>query len=369
MNGAPWGGSEELWYQTALCLAAHGGRVGCAVYEWPQKEDRLAALGKAGCEIFLLPLQKKKKGHPISKLREKIRYRKAHARAVEALPVQRYYTVVISQGGYELSMEVWQSFYQKLPRYVLLFHNFSEDDRFSPTRKQRLKNWIGKATLNLFAAGKAISVLQHQLSFDIPRAGVFYNPITFVPPLNSTPLPIADQEPVFSVFASLEVSRKAQDVLIGVLSSAKWKSRSWQLHLYGEGPDQKKLAQLIAVNGLTEKVFLLGHTTDVLGALRKTSLVLQLTRVDAMPLTVVEAMALGRPLVVTTVGDMPAWVTEDENGWLCQLQPDAIDAALEKAWNSKARWAQMGEASFRIFQRKFPQQPERRFLQQIGIGT
>ena len=37
MNGAAWGGSEELWFQTALYAANNGYKVGCAFYEWPQK--------------------------------------------------------------------------------------------------------------------------------------------------------------------------------------------------------------------------------------------------------------------------------------------------------------------------------------------
>jgi hypothetical protein len=48
MNGGAWGGSEELWYQTALYAAKHGYRVGCAFYEWPQKSSRIEQLQKAG---------------------------------------------------------------------------------------------------------------------------------------------------------------------------------------------------------------------------------------------------------------------------------------------------------------------------------
>ncbi|HYC29607.1 MAG TPA: hypothetical protein VEB42_12330, partial [Chitinophagaceae bacterium] len=55
MNGAPWGGSEELWYNTALYLAAKGTKVACAVYDWPSNETKLHRLEELGCKVYRLP--------------------------------------------------------------------------------------------------------------------------------------------------------------------------------------------------------------------------------------------------------------------------------------------------------------------------
>ena len=44
MNGAAWGGSEELWFKTALQAAKEGRKVACAVYDWPEKKAKMNVL-------------------------------------------------------------------------------------------------------------------------------------------------------------------------------------------------------------------------------------------------------------------------------------------------------------------------------------
>jgi glycosyltransferase involved in cell wall biosynthesis len=88
-----------------------------------------------------------------------------------------------------------------------------------------------------------------------------------------------------------------------------------------------------------------------------------------MPLTVVEAMAMSRALVVSDIGDMPQWVNHNVNGWVSSnATQQEIDTILEIAWNKKEQWKEMGEKSFEIFCRKFPASPEECFLQQLSIS-
>jgi len=93
---------------------------------------------------------------------------------------------------------------------------------------------------------------------------------------------------------------------------------------------------------------------------------LQITHIDAMPLTVVEAMAMAKPVVVSNIGDMPDWVQENINGWIA---PDAsienIDKVLEVAWRKRNDWNEMGRSSYDLFMKKFPVCIEEKFLQQI----
>ena len=110
-----------------------------------------------------------------------------------------------------------------------------------------------------------------------------------------------------------------------------------------------------------------GHTKDVKAALQNTHLLLQVTHIDAMPLAVIEAMSMGKPLAVSDIGDMPKWIEEDVNGWIsADASVELIDATLEKAWQNRERWKEMGEASYKIFKEKFPASPEAYFLNQVS---
>src|SRR5690349_5538387 len=51
-----WGGSEELWAQTALHLAVHGFPVSANVQRWSPPHPRILELVKQGVEIRFRPM-------------------------------------------------------------------------------------------------------------------------------------------------------------------------------------------------------------------------------------------------------------------------------------------------------------------------
>jgi glycosyltransferase involved in cell wall biosynthesis len=367
MNGAAWGGSEEIWYKTALYCVAGRWKVGCAAFEWKAKETQLTTLEKNGCHVYRIPNKGRSKKNIVEKVLYKFTKRQ-QVRFCRSLPFNEYDLVVVNLGGYEICTSQWRNFYTRLHKYALVFHNYNEDAIWSKDKATVLKGWIFNAKKNLFDAAKICSVLEKQLNTAIPNARVITNPITFSPPASPTPLsPLHESCYVFTMLAALDVSRKAQDNLITALSSLQWKERDWILYLYGEGHDRQKLDDLIRQMQLEDKVFLKGHTYNVQKVLEESHLVLQITHMDAMPISVVEAMAMSRPLVVSNIGDMPLWVHENENGWVSKDgSVEEINKALEKAWNKRNDWNKMGENSFSVFKERFPQSAEQYFLDQLN---
>ncbi len=53
MSGAPWGGSEELWSQTASRLRAGGHEAVASVCWWPRLSDKVVALQEQGSDLFV----------------------------------------------------------------------------------------------------------------------------------------------------------------------------------------------------------------------------------------------------------------------------------------------------------------------------
>ncbi len=368
MNGGFWGGSEELWYQSALFAAQNGYRVGCAFYEWPQKKERIEKLRSAGCEVYLFSNKGREKRTLLERLQYKVTKRRVRHYA-HRLPMHSYDLTVINLGYLEIVSHYWKSFFKRVTSYALLFHVHDENDVIKPNRKALLRKWLLQAKHNLFASARTRAFLEKELAMKVPRAGVLINPISFKPPEEKPSFPpLQNGNYQLVMLATLDTRRKAQDNLIQVLSAPKWKSRNWQLALYGGGEDTEKLQALVAATSLQDKVILKGHTKDVKGALQNAHLLLQMTHIDAMPLAVAEAMAMAKPLVVSDVGDMPEWVKEGENGWIsANATVEGIDETLEKAWQSREQWAARGEASFRIFKEKFPAVPEAYFLKQLGL--
>ena len=369
MNGAAWGGSEEIWYKAALLSAKKGLRVGCAVYYWKGKEKKMSELLAAGCKIHYLPNKGRLKRNLVEKIQYKYTKKIAIRKCIKSLPVNNYDLVVVNQGYFEVTMTVWKNFLNRLGRYALVFHNYSEQEVFKTEKAAILQKWMDRALMNLYDSSRIQEVLETKLGRAFTNSEVIYNPITFEAPTSNVDFPpLENGNYTIVMLAALDTGRKAQDVLISALSSSKWKQRNWTLHLYGEGMDKKSLQDLIIEKGMAGKVYLRGHSENVKTVLQNSHLVLQVTHIDSMPVSVIEAMSMSRPVVVSKIGDMPKWVREGVNGWISPCAScKQIDETLEKAWQQKENWEEMGKNSFKIFKEKFPSSPEEHFLKLISF--
>jgi glycosyltransferase involved in cell wall biosynthesis len=364
MNGAAWGGSEPLWASAAALLAREGHQVICAAFDWPGKRERLRPIESAGGRVHLLPNWGRPKRTPVERIAHEALARPAVRLALRALPIGRVDHVVLSQGTWDDAVSgPYRSACRRARGYTLVSHNYSEEA--PPRRPRMLAGLVAGARANLFAADRARAVLSLALGIEVPRAAVVFNPLSFDPPEQPPPLPRTG--PVrFAVMAALDLSRKAQDVLVEALAAPGWAPRDWRLDLYGGGPDRERLAALVRARGLEQRVTLRGHVSDVAGALSTAHVLVQATHRDAMPIAVHEAMALGRPCLVSRIGDMPDWITEGRTGWVC----DRVDLAelgrgLERAWAARERWSEMGKLARQEFGTRFPRDPASAFAERL----
>ena len=365
MNGAAWGGSEELWYQTALYCATKGFEVGVCCFEWQEKKNKLKKLEETGCILYLLPGKEETKKQGLfssSRLN----------RNISSIPLEDFDIVIVNQGGWkDVAYSPFSKLYSRLKKYVLLFHNYNHYEKLSSTRKNTLRQWLDHAHKNLGATLKIFEGLEKIYGISVPRQQKLFNPLTIsMPGIMEKYPPLKNGYYQFSVLAALDIERKAQDVLIRAFADPAWKERKVQLHFYGEGKDKAALEKLLKEMNAEKNIFIHGNAPDYVSALRNSHVVLQITHIDAMPITVLEAMAMAKPLVVSNVGDMPLWITEKRNGWICpHVTKATILQTLEKLWEARDKWAQMGMQSFLKFKEDFPAKPVEYFLEQTGIIT
>lgn len=353
LNGDAWGGSEVFWFTMALALAKQGNAVTVAWLDWPERTAKNQQLLDAGCTVLPLP-NYRFANNPLQKIWRK---KKAAAILKKNILAKKYRQVVISQSGFEdVTHSPFSAIQGLMSHYILLYHNYNLQQRLSAARRANLQKWTEGATLNLGASQQIFNAMPAMAGFEMANTAILYNPISFEPPTAPTAWPdLSNGNWVFTVLGQLDCKRKAQDVLVNTLAQPKWQQRNWELWLYGEGSDRGLLENLIQTNQLQNKIFLRGHTSNPKEVLAQSHLLLQLTHIDAMPIAVVEAMSMGRPCLVTNVGDMPQWVTDGFNGWVADAATMAdIDAILEKAWQLQDKWPQMGERAFATFAQKYP---------------
>ncbi|HJS53644.1 MAG TPA: glycosyltransferase [Chitinophagaceae bacterium] len=362
MNSTAWGGSEEIWYKSALHLAGRNQNVGVCCFNWKGKEEKLHQLQNAGCKLYLLPGKSETKS-----LWGKYKVNEA----LYSIPFSDYKKAIVNQGGWkDVAHGPFKKLYKKLPPYILIFHNYDTLEKLHGKKKKSLHNWVEKAEKNIGDAGRIFSVIKNTCNLDIPRNHVLFNPVTIQLPGSQTPFTSpAENRLELTVLAELDIKRKAQDVLIQTLSAEKWKNRNFKLNIYGTGKDKQILEKLVTDTGLSSKVFLNGFTKEVKKVLTDSHVLLQLTHIDAMPISVTEGLAMSRAVVASDVGDMPLWINEGVNGWIAgKVCVEEIDRVLENVWQNRGRLEEMGKESYRIFRQKYPGHPVEYFLDLAGIS-
>ncbi|WP_329743197.1 TIGR03088 family PEP-CTERM/XrtA system glycosyltransferase [Dyella sp. A6] len=118
-----------------------------------------------------------------------------------------------------------------------------------------------------------------------------------------------------------------------------------RLVIAGDGPQRAVLEQQIVELGLTESVHLLGNRDDVPELLAECDLFVLSSMAEGMPLTLLEAMAAGLPVVTTRVGDTASMVEADRTGVLVPPgDPQALAEAMRMYAIDEPLRRQHGEA-------------------------
>jgi glycosyltransferase involved in cell wall biosynthesis len=114
---------------------------------------------------------------------------------------------------------------------------------------------------------------------------------------------------------------------VGLVRALSLADVPYRAAIVGEGPDRPVIEQAIRAHALAEHVELLGERDDVAGQLAQSDVFVLASRSEGLPLSVLEAMAAGLPVVASAVGGVPELVVSGETGLL--VPPGDIDALAD----------------------------------------
>ena len=131
------------------------------------------------------------------------------------------------------------------------------------------------------------------------------------------------------------------------------KDASIRLLVAGDGPERPRLEALAAELHLGDRVSFLGHTTDVPAVLSRCGAFALSSDTEQMPLSVLEAMASGLPVVATDVGDVRAMLAEENAPFVVPPDDAALAACLTELAGDPALRARLGAANRSKAERDF----------------
>lgn len=167
-----------------------------------------------------------------------------------------------------------------------------------------------------------------------------------------TPIPNA---PALACVARL-AEQKGLPTLIEAAGLLRARGVDFQLTIIGDGPLRGEIESLIARSNLTESVRLAGWqgSAEVRALIEQSRALVLPSYAEGLPVVIMEALALGRPVVSTWVAGIPELVEPGQTGWLVPPgDTEALARAIEQVLRaSPETLAEMGrKGAVRVNQR------------------
>ena len=108
--------------------------------------------------------------------------------------------------------------------------------------------------------------------------------------------------------------------MIEIAKAVKEETKHIKFHLAGEGPERSKLQAIIQQYNLNETFVLKGHVENMPPFYRSLDLYLNTSVHEGIPMSILEAMAHGLPVVAPDVGGIGEVVDNGEDGCLIDIR-------------------------------------------------
>ncbi len=362
----PWGGSEVLWTRAAQVLAGRGHRVTASVRRWSPRHRGIETLRQAG-----VVLHERERVPVVMSRMEKAwtMWRNGFVREFAdnrwmVLNEARPDLVVISLGNH--LDEPFLQYAERLQRmqvpYVVvvqLVHPFAD---VTDEQAGRFIQAYAGARQVVFVSAQNKAVLSRQLGHIFTNAVEVPNPIDVERLAAPLPYPSTADGFRLAMVGALTPFHKGQDLVLEVLAQEKWRQRPLFVDLYGEGRARGIIERNIQLLGI-ERVRLCGFEPDKRAIWGAHHAALFASRMEGLSLALLEAMACGRPVFATAVGDAQRFIREGVNGFLATPgDAQALDEALERAWAQRMDWEGMGGEAFVTFARLQSEDPVQRIV-------
>lgn len=359
-SNATWGGSEELWSRTAEALASGGHTVAVRINWRDRSEPNLRRLRDLGCKISggWLPDNLPGTRHPlmagvVNRLRrvgQTCRFR------LFLTLFRRQDLIVISQGKNNDGLSLAGICRDMGLPYVLIAQKATEMYWPTDTELPGLRAAYAGAVRCFFVSHHNLRLTEEQLGMPLPHGSVVRNPF-LVPWQWKSDWPDSTSGFHLACVGRLEPSEKGQDLLLRVLARPKWRERPLKVTFYGGGPQRDSLERMARFLGVTSVSFG-GFVRDIVSVWQAHHGLVLPSRCEGLPLAVVEAMLCGRPPILTAVAGNPEVVEDGRTGFLASAPTeDALDAALESAWQRRSEWQAIGAAAAAAIRELVPADP------------
>lgn len=235
--------------------------------------------------------------------------------------------------------DFWSMWYYTLPKLRSCFMK-----RYKEDVERKLLGGVNKFG---FVADLPRKIFCSKYNWDENKSFFVYNGIEYRP-YNLRPIP----DKVRIICVGTLNSRKNQ---IGILNAIGYLSDEEQqrieVTLVGGGPDRELLEEKSML--LKCKVTFTGTTHEVDKYLKQANVFCLFSKAEGLPISIVEAMRTGLPVIGSKVAGIPEQIIDGKSGYVVELDEHTLAEKLHYIINHKEQLPQMGEASYNLFEKHF----------------
>jgi glycosyltransferase involved in cell wall biosynthesis len=253
----------------------------------------------------------------------------------------------------------------KLARIRVILFNVNNLANLQTGFTDRLKDRYIAHNVNLFITASKAAKLQLVKNRNFNPAKIINIPNTIPVDFNNITKKNAlrrefniDNDSLIIGSVGLLTKRKGHQVLIeaiNIIESSKKIDKKFFVFIFGEGEERNNIASQISKSNLQDKIYLPGYQSNIGNLINDFDIfILPSINQEDFPYVILEAMALGKPIIGTKVAGVPEQVEDYYNGFLVNPNDHVQMAeAICKMINDENKIYVMGQNSRDRFNKLF----------------
>lgn len=348
----PWGGPDKRWTAMAEAARQRGDSVLLALAPRTADHPRVRALVADGAELWLRPRQSAYLGR-LDEMRRKVPGLRGRFLETKLAKFRPDVVFLLQGGSYDILLEYHLIAWLVANRIPYLL-SCSLSMPMAPLEARHMdaiKLAFGCASAVLFMSSANLRLAEEFLGAPLPQAEIVQNPLDFDLAGTVIGSPPPHARPRLGFIGRIDIEHKGLDLLLEALGNIK---AEFEVDLDLTGPCDKpdEFGRLVAQHGLQGRVVLHGSAgpDGLRRAYEEAEMVVLTSRREGCASVMLEAMMAGRVQLVTPVGGVGDWLTDDRDAFIAdEVSSTAVERALQRALANRERWPEMGRAAREAF--------------------
>ncbi|MBR3289717.1 MAG: glycosyltransferase family 4 protein [Clostridia bacterium] len=143
----------------------------------------------------------------------------------------------------------------------------------------------------------------------------------------------APHDPIRLIHVGRFSEQKNHECIIDAVS--KLPRGAYRVDLWGEGERLDEIRDRVAQSGLADEIIFNGTTTDTYRELSASDIFLLPSKWEGVPMSIIEAMGTGLPIIASAVGGVPDMLMHEHSALLIRPNAGELKAAIERLAGSE----------------------------------